>query len=96
MHRPWRAPLHIVLSLEMRTGTMARMGVGGGDEREPIDSETVNMTEVHLSKWTSSLALNDDMHFFWKGVRMELEEPWYLKLVLPRGRSQDNDLNASS
>lgn len=65
---------------------MVRMGVGGGDERELIDFEIVNMIEVYLLKWILLLVLNDDMYFFWKGVRMELEEFWYLKLVLFRGR----------
>lgn len=55
----------IVLSLQVTMGLWPGWGLGVGiDEREPTDPERVCKTGVHLSKWNSSLALDDGLCFF--------------------------------
>lgn len=66
------------------------MGFGSGDESEPIDSERVSKTGVHLSKWSSSLL------FLLEWGKDGAGGSLYLKLVSPRSRSQDNDWKASN
>lgn len=84
--------LHTILSLEMRIGLWPGWGFRGRDEREPTDSETVKKPGVHLSEWNSSWALNDDMCFLLEWGKDGAGRI----LVLPKSRSQENDLNASN
>ena len=59
-----QAMVSIVLSLQVTTGLWPGWGLEVGvDEREPTDSERVYKTGVHLSKWNSSLALDDGLCF---------------------------------
>lgn len=65
-----------------KNGTVAKMGIRGGDERLPTDSDIVKKMGVLLSEWNSSLTLNDDMsfHLEWdKGGagRISVSKNWF-------------------
>lgn len=72
VHRPQWAALHIVLSMDVRMGLWPEEGVGGGgvggagaggEWRRANWFRNINKTEVHPSKWNSSLTRSDGLCF---------------------------------